>query len=117
MKLVSWNCRGLGSKDKKEAMGKLVRLEKPQILLVQETKLREQEALQEMQQIWKKSNEMEISVRGASRGIFILWNSSIFQLEGRFKATHWMMVKLAHLPMDMSFHIFNVYMPITIGKK
>jgi hypothetical protein len=48
-------------------MGKLVRIEKPQILLVQETKLRELEALQELQQIWKKSNGVAISARGASR--------------------------------------------------
>ena len=55
MKLVSYNCTGLGRKVKKEAMGKLIRIEKPQILLIRETKLKGHEALQEIQQIWRKS--------------------------------------------------------------
>jgi exonuclease III len=117
MKLVSSNCRGLGSNDKKEAMGKLVRIEKPQILLVQETKLREIESLQELQQIWKKINGVAISARGASEGIFTLLNPDIFQLEGSFKASHWIMVKLVHLTSSISYPIFNVYMPNNYWKK
>jgi exonuclease III len=39
MKVVSWNCSGLGQMEKEEAMRKLIRIEKPQILLIQETKL------------------------------------------------------------------------------
>jgi exonuclease III len=45
MKVVSWNSRGLGSKEKKEEVGKLIRVENPLILLLQETKMREKEAL------------------------------------------------------------------------
>jgi exonuclease III len=45
MKVVSWNCRGTGQWEKKEAMGKLIRIEKPHILLIQETKLQGNEAL------------------------------------------------------------------------
>jgi exonuclease III len=46
MKVVSSNCRGMGQrKKKKKAMGKLIRIEKPHILLIQETKLQGDEAL------------------------------------------------------------------------
>jgi len=45
MKAVSWNCRGMGLWEKKEAMGKLIRIEKLWILLIQETKLQGDEAL------------------------------------------------------------------------
>jgi len=38
MKVISWNCRGMGSKVKEEAMRSLIRTETPDILLVQETK-------------------------------------------------------------------------------
>jgi exonuclease III len=48
MKIISWNCRGLGSKGKKEEVGKLIRVEKPSILLLHETKMRDLEALQDM---------------------------------------------------------------------
>jgi exonuclease III len=50
MKIVSWNCRGMGQKEKKEAMGKLIKSKKPQILLIQETKMQGPEALREIQQ-------------------------------------------------------------------
>jgi exonuclease III len=41
MKIVSWNCRGLGSNHKKEELKKLLQVEKPSILMLQETKLGE----------------------------------------------------------------------------
>jgi exonuclease III len=55
MKVVSWNCRGLGQREKKEAMGNLIKTERPHILLIQETKMQGSEALREMKQIWKAS--------------------------------------------------------------
>jgi exonuclease III len=39
MKVVSWNCRGMGNKTKEEAMKSLIRIEAPDILLIQETKM------------------------------------------------------------------------------
>jgi exonuclease III len=45
MKVVSWNCRGMGEREKKEAMGKLIKSENPQIILIQETKMQGTEAL------------------------------------------------------------------------
>ena len=46
MKYISWNCRGLGSTLKEEAMRDLIRIHKPEILLVQETKMEEPAILQ-----------------------------------------------------------------------
>jgi exonuclease III len=57
MKVVSWNCRGLGSREEKEEVRKIIRAKKTLILILQETKLREKEALQDMQGIWKKEME------------------------------------------------------------
>jgi hypothetical protein len=34
MHLVSWNCRGLGSKIKEEALRDLTRLARPEVLLI-----------------------------------------------------------------------------------
>jgi len=45
MKVISWNSIGLRSKEKNEEVGKLIRVEKPLILLLQETKMREKESL------------------------------------------------------------------------
>jgi exonuclease III len=47
MKFVSWNCKGMGSKEKKKVdLRKLIHLKKPSILFIHETKLRDSEALQ-----------------------------------------------------------------------
>jgi hypothetical protein len=59
----------MGSKEKKEDLGKLTHSEKPSILLIQETKLRDCEALQEMQKKWKKSKGVAIGARRASGGL------------------------------------------------
>ena len=54
MKYISWNCRGLGSTLKEEAMRDLIRIHKPEILLVQETKMEETAILQTGKKFWKK---------------------------------------------------------------
>ena len=41
MQIVSWNCRGLGSKAKVLSMTDLIKISIPFILLVQETKMEE----------------------------------------------------------------------------
>ena len=55
MKIVSWNCRGLGRKYKKEAIRDIVRMEKIDILLLQETKLSEAAMKDTLKEIWKNS--------------------------------------------------------------
>jgi hypothetical protein len=46
MLYVSWNCRGLGSKQKEEDVKDLVRMTSPDVLLIQETKMEEPETIQ-----------------------------------------------------------------------
>ena len=53
MNIVSWNCRGLGSKKKLEAMRDLIRISSPDIFLIQETKMEEEPFLQATQKFWK----------------------------------------------------------------
>jgi len=45
MKYVSWNCRGLGSKTKEEAIKDLVRMTNLDVLLIQETKMEEADTI------------------------------------------------------------------------
>jgi exonuclease III len=94
MKVVSWNCRGLGSRDKKEEVRKLLKTKKPSILLLQETKMRDLETLQELQRIWKKGEGKAISSRGASRGIGKIWNAEEFKLEEQLQSQFWLKVSL-----------------------
>jgi exonuclease III len=88
MKVISWNCRGLGSKMKEEAMKALIMTENPDIMLVQETKLEENLFLQSSKRYWNKGGTKAISARGASGGLGTLWNASKYiMVAGKKKCT------------------------------
>ena len=80
MNYVSWNCRGLGSNLKEEAVKDNVRLYKPKVLLIQETKLEDSVLLQASKVFWKKGQAKAVSSRGASGRIATFWDTSKFEL-------------------------------------
>jgi exonuclease III len=92
MKIVSYNCRILGSKLKKEEVKKLIQAEKPSILMIQETKMREQETLKDLQKIWIKYDGRALSSRGASDGIGTFWKIEEFDLKDQMQTQFWFMV-------------------------
>ena len=61
MKIISWNCRGMGSKIKEEATRNLIRIETPDIFLIQETKMEEADFLQTSKRLWSKSKAKAVS--------------------------------------------------------
>lgn len=84
MRLVSWNCRGLGNPSKAEAIKNLVKSEFPEILLLQETKI-EGEALLLSKLKWKKNARRVITARGSSGGLATLWDEDKFHLESSYE--------------------------------
>ena len=88
MKAISWNCRGLGSKGKVEAMIDLISLHQPDILLIQETKMEETTFLQVSKKIWKKKGSATLSSRGASGGIGTLWDDGKYEAVASKKINH-----------------------------
>jgi exonuclease III len=72
MKLVSWNCRGLGNPSKIEAVKDLLKIDPSEILMLQETKI-EGEALLEISRTkWNKRTGKAVSARRTSRGLATL---------------------------------------------
>jgi exonuclease III len=69
MKLVSWNYRGLGNDPKLFVVRDLIRFEKPQILLIQETKLHADEAIKSVRRLWRYNEALAVDFRGASKGL------------------------------------------------
>ena len=61
MNIVSWNCRGMGSRIKEEAIRSLIRIEAPDILLIQETKMEDNAFLHASKKLWNKSDAKAIS--------------------------------------------------------
>ncbi|GLT90131.1 hypothetical protein SLE2022_080800 [Rubroshorea leprosula] len=79
MKLVSFNVRGLGSVLKRKEVGKLVRIEQPDFLFLQETKLETGD--DDLCRTMWNSNEIDWVMKesiGASGGLLCIWNKKNF---------------------------------------
>jgi exonuclease III len=96
MKLTSWNCRGLGNKLKEEALKDIIRTSKTEILLLQETKMEENNFLKRTKAIWKFSQGIAESARGALGGIDTICNTLKFDLINFETITHWIYSNLLH---------------------
>ena len=88
MKAISWDCKGLGSKGKEEAMLNLITLHQLDILLIQETKMEESAFLQVSKKNWKKKGSAALSSRGASDGIGTLWDERKYEAMAIKNSTH-----------------------------
>ena len=108
MRYISWNCRGLGSALKEEALKDMVRIYNPEILLVQETKLEEVYLLQVGKKFWKKGPGIAINSRGYSGGVATFWDSMIYDLEAEKCTMHWVFTKLIHKFTGRIVSLFNI---------
>ena len=117
MNIVSWNCKGLGDSLKAEVVKDLSRMDYPDILLLQETKIEEASLLSLSKKNWKKDAGMAMSARGSSSGLATLWTEELFSLKKSFKTQHWIFIELRHSQSNISFNIFNIYVPVNFQEK
>ena len=117
MKVLSWNCIGLGSKSKEEAMTNLISLHHPDIFLIQETKMEEDVFLQISMKFWKKRGKAAISSRGASGGIGTLWDDTKFEAVDIKYNTSWILTQLRHKELNILVRIYNIYASNSYAEK
>lgn len=89
MKVLSWNYRGLGTANKQESVRRLVNY-RPMILLLQETKLENEDVQSILNNLWHKGNQISINARGASGGICTQWNPAELSLLDAAARRHWL---------------------------
>jgi len=117
MRLVSWNCRGLGNPSKAEAVENLLKSELPEILMHQETKIEGEALLKLSKGKWKTKVGKAVSAKGTCGRIATLWEADKFQLESSFQTQHWIYTELRHLSSKINFALFNLYVPVLYAKK
>jgi exonuclease III len=61
MKILSWNCKGFDIRPKSEALRDLIKLEKPIVIMLQETKMDELDIIQEGKKYLKHNEGVSIS--------------------------------------------------------
>ena len=76
MKIISWNVRGLGSSNKRRVIKDFFRLEKPDVVMIQETK-KEKCDRRLVGSVWTVRNKDWdfLPACGASGGILFIWDS------------------------------------------
>ncbi|KAL6328062.1 hypothetical protein AAG906_033333 [Vitis piasezkii] len=82
MKIISWNVRGLGSRNKRRMVKDFLRSENPDVVMIQETK-KENCDRRFVGSVWTVRNKdwVALSASGASGGILIIWDSKNLRSE------------------------------------
>ena len=94
-----------------EALKNILNFEKPDILLVQETKMLEAEVMNWSSLFWKNSVGKAISSRGASGGIVTFCRTDKYKIKLAKENTHWILVEIQNKSNQESIFICNVYGP------
>jgi len=66
MKLVSWNCNGVGSPNKVKSIKDLLKMEHTDIMMLQDTKVEENTIRALSRENWKKTEGIAVNSRGFS---------------------------------------------------
>ncbi|GLT55434.1 hypothetical protein SLA2020_285550 [Shorea laevis] len=118
MKIVSFNVRGLGGALKKKEVGKLMRMERPDLLFLQETKL---EIVDNgmCRCLWHSDGfewAMKESV-GAAGGLLCIWDNLKFVKDMEFTGEGYIGISGVWGPEKKRCHFVNVYAPNDRQKK
>ena len=117
MRIVSWNCRGLGNLSKFEAVKDIMKMEPTNILLLQETKIEGETLLEISKKKWQKNAGKIISARGSLGGIATLWKEDQFKLVNTFNNQHWIFTELKPIASKLNFALFILYVPVIYAEK
>ncbi|GMJ04427.1 hypothetical protein HRI_004111900 [Hibiscus trionum] len=80
-RIVPWNIRGLGRKEKVRAVRNMVREKKPQVVFIQETKMGEiSRQILRCMGCDKGFEYINAPAEGASGGVLSLWDTSRFEM-------------------------------------
>ena len=110
LKTVSWNYRGLGGFSKVEAIKDIIKSEKLDILLLQERKIPDVEAMALSCRFWKNNKGKAISSKSASGGIASIFSKKF--LVNSIKESHqWILAEIQKEENQTPLYICNVYRP------
>ena len=117
MKLVSWNCRGLGGSQKIEVIKRFKSMESTSILLIQETKKMAEHCLATLKRFYPKGEGLATNVIGASGGLLCWWDNEKFAMHSAIENKNWLFIKLENKEKKEMFWIGNIYGPTIHAQK
>lgn len=116
MKIISWNVRGSNSQLKRRLLKRKIRIEKPVIVFLQETKCSGEDQRNYNKFFWKGAETMALDVNGATSGIGILWNPNLVSLSNFVASKNMILGHFHILGMIIRGVVTNVW-PISISSE
>lgn len=116
MSFISWNVRGLNIPKKRCLIKSQLDLVKWDIGFLQKTKL----SLQNSGLVfssWKKWKFFSCLTVGASRGLALLWNYFVVDVNMVAFEPNWMLSLVSHRASSFKVWVFNIYAPLGILAK
>jgi len=113
MKIISWNIRGTNEPQKKIMLRKKICMEKPTILILQESKCSEIALKEKMQYIWKGSNTEAIDAIGTVGGMALIWDPSRISLKNLTKTPWFITADFNSIDIGIEGVLTGVYGPST----
>jgi hypothetical protein len=90
-----------------------LRMERPTLILLQETKLEEKSKMEISKRQWKHSSSIVVS----SRGPFTIWDPIILDLHQHYSTQHWLFTVFDQKQTGKTIHIFNIYAQVSYRDK
>jgi exonuclease III len=111
MKIISWNIRGLKGHSKQRLLRDMLIAEKPDILLLQETKCDIEEMEKILPSCWKQGRGTYTTAMGAAGGLALFWNPSSITLDNFFTTKWSITVGYRLIGSNKPGYLTNVYGP------
>jgi exonuclease III len=111
MKIITWNIRGLNGRSKQRTLRDNIRVENPDILLLQETKCVGDEAEDIFQRCWRTCNSIHTDSNGVAGGLAILWNPATVIIDQPFSTVGTLTAHFRAIGSNKEGMITNAYGP------
>ncbi|XP_028114977.1 uncharacterized protein LOC114312878 [Camellia sinensis] len=117
MKLLTWNVRGLGRKEKRSKVKRLLKDRGIDIALFQETK-KASMSEKEIKEIWARDSMeyMTVDVEGSAGGLLCIWDPAVFQMSSCCCNKRFVLLS-GSLFFSFDCVLINVYAPNEVGQR
>jgi exonuclease III len=117
MKIVTWNIRGLNGRSKQRILRNCIKVEDPDILLLQETKCAGPIVEDIFRRCWRQRKHYHLDSKGAAGGLSILWNPTTVIMDQALSTTNTLTAHYRAIGSDKDGIITNAYGPQSSQEK
>jgi exonuclease III len=111
MKVLTWNIRGLNGRSKQRILQNCIKMEDPDILLLQETKCTGKIAEEIFKRCWHTCDSYHTDSKGVAGGLAILWNPATVILDQGFSTSGTLTAHYRAIGSEKDGLITNAYGP------